>query len=103
MIEAVNLTKKFTNKTALDAVNFTIKDGSIYGLVGSNGSGKSTLLRLISGVYTPDSGDIIVDGMRVFDNAELKAKICYLADTPFFIHQSNINEMVKNKKDKFEG
>ena len=98
MIEAVNLTKKFTNKTALDAVNFTIKDGSIYGLVGSNGSGKSTLLRLISGVYTPDSGDIIVDGMRVFDNAELKAKICYLADTPFFIHQSNINEMVKYYK-----
>ena len=98
MIEAVNLTKNFLTKTALDAVNFTIKDGSIYGLVGSNGSGKSTLLRLISGVYTPDGGDIIVDGMRVFDNAELKSKICYLPDNPFFIHQANINDMVKYYK-----
>ncbi|MBP3627295.1 MAG: ABC transporter ATP-binding protein [Clostridia bacterium] len=95
MIEAINLTKRFENKVALDAVNFEIKEGSVYGLVGSNGSGKSTLMRLISGVYTPDGGDILIDGEKPFNNPQLKSKICYLPDTPYFIHQSNINEMAK--------
>ena len=95
MIEAINLTKRFENKIALDAVNFEIKEGSVYGLVGSNGSGKSTLMRLISGVYTSDGGDILIDGEKPFNNPELKSKICYLPDTPYFIHQSNINEMAK--------
>ena len=95
MIEAINLTKRFENKIALDSVNFEIKEGSVYGLVGSNGSGKSTLMRLISGVYTSDGGDILIDGEKPFNNPELKSKICYLPDTPYFIHQSNINEMAK--------
>lgn len=93
MIEAINLTKKFDKYAAVNNVNFKIEQGTIYGLVGSNGSGKSTLLRLISGVYTQDEGKIIVDNMRVFDNPELKSKICYLGDTPYFIHMSNLNEM----------
>ncbi len=95
MIEAVNLTKKFGEKAALDSVNIKIDSGAIFGLVGSNGSGKSTLLRIISGVYSPDGGNIIVDNMKTFNNAELKSEICYLPDTPYFIHQANINEMIK--------
>ena len=95
MIEIVNLTKTFQNKTALDNVNITVREGMIYGLVGSNGSGKSTLLRLISGVYTPEEGTLTVDGHSVFNHPEIKAQICFLPDTPYFIHQANINEMVK--------
>lgn len=95
MIETVNLNKQFGNKKALDSINLKVLDGSIFGLVGSNGSGKSTLLRLISGVYTQDSGKMIIDNMSVFNNSELKEKICYLPDTPYFIHQANINEMIK--------
>ncbi|MBR4942654.1 MAG: ATP-binding cassette domain-containing protein, partial [Clostridia bacterium] len=49
---------------------FEIKEGSVYGLVGSNGSGKSTLLRLISGVYMADEGHIGIDGEAVFDNPQ---------------------------------
>ncbi len=93
MIEAVNLTKRFGEAKALNEMNCKIEEGSIYGLVGSNGSGKSTLLRVIAGVYYPDSGEIIVDHMRTFDNPALKAKIFFLADTPYFIHQSNLLEM----------
>ncbi len=93
MIKAVNLTKKFGDYAALDSVNFEIKDGSIYGLVGSNGSGKSTLLRVIAGVYFPDGGDIIVDSMSTWNNPELKSKIFFLADTPYFFKHSNLAEM----------
>lgn len=93
MIKAEGLTKLFGEKAALDDVSFEIQDGSIYGLIGSNGSGKSTLLRLISGVYLPDKGSIGIDGIPTFDNPELKAQIAFLGDTPYFLAQSNLNEM----------
>ena len=93
MIKTENLTKKFGNTIALNSINMEIAEGSIYGLVGSNGSGKSTLLRLISGVYMPDGGKITVDEEEIFDNPQVKAKIVFLGDTPYFLPQSNIDEM----------
>ena len=47
---------------ALDSISFSVKKGEVLGIIGLNGSGKTTLLRLISGIYQPDSGTIIVDG-----------------------------------------
>ncbi len=95
MIEINGVTKRFDSKVALDNVEFSIPKGSVFGLVGSNGSGKSTLLRLISGVYTADGGEILVDGESPFNSPKIKSQICYLADTPYFVHQSNINEMAR--------
>lgn len=95
MIEAQKLTKIFDGKKALNGVDIKINSGSIYGLVGSNGSGKSTLLRLISGIYMPDGGSITIDGNSVFNNAEIKAGISYLGDTPYFLPGATINETAK--------
>ena len=95
MIKTEKLTKRFEEKVALDAIDIEIADGSIYGLIGSNGSGKSTLLRLISGVYMPDGGSITVDGQEVFNNPEVKARVSFLGDTPYFLPQSNIAEMAR--------
>lgn len=95
MIKTNKLTKRFDEKIALDAIDMEIAEGSIYGLIGSNGSGKSTLLRLISGVYMPDGGEITVDGETVFDNPSVKSRVAFLGDTPYFLPQSNINEMAK--------
>ena len=92
MIKAENLTKIFGGKKALDSVNVTIGEGSIYGLVGSNGSGKSTLLRLASGVYMPDGGSITSDGEKIFDNPKVKSRIAYLGDTPYFMQNATIKE-----------
>ena len=66
MIKAENLTKKFSDMTALDSINCAIEKGCIYGMVGSNGSGKSTLLRLLSGVYKPDGGRAMLDGEDIY-------------------------------------
>ncbi len=93
MIEAVNLVKTFDKTRALDEFNCNIADGSVYGLVGSNGSGKSTFLRVVSGVYKPDGGNIIVENMETFNNPAIKAKISYLPDTPYFFNQSDLKEM----------
>lgn len=95
MIIADAVTKKFEGICALNKISFTIEDGSIYGLVGSNGSGKSTLLRLISDVYRLDGGSLKVDGEEVANNPQVKSKIAFLGDTPYFLPQSNLNDMAR--------
>ena len=59
MLKCIEVSKRFGGLQALKNVNFTVDSGEIAGLVGPNGSGKSTLLNLISGVYKPDSGQIL--------------------------------------------
>jgi branched-chain amino acid transport system ATP-binding protein len=59
------VSKRFGGLQALKSVDFTVNDGEIAGLVGPNGSGKSTLLNLISGVYKPDSGQILLQDEEI--------------------------------------
>lgn len=59
MLRCIGVSKHFGGLQALKEVDFTINQNEITGLVGPNGSGKSTLLNLISGVYKPDSGQIM--------------------------------------------
>ena len=84
MIKIENLSKKYDKEFVLDNLNCTIKDGSIYGLVGSNGAGKSTLLRLITGIFKADSGSILIDGEVVFENEIIKQNIVFVPDDLFF-------------------
>lgn len=95
MIQVENLTKKFLQFTALDSINFTIDSGCIYGVVGVNGSGKSTLLRLISGIYRPDSGNVLLDGSPVWENPEAKSRIAYISDEPYFESHASLLDMEK--------
>lgn len=66
-VELQNINKKFGAYQASDHVNFSIEKGKLIGLLGPSGSGKTTILRMIAGLETPDSGDIIIDGKRVND------------------------------------
>lgn len=103
MIKVYKLTKEFDGYKALDNVNFEILDGCIYGLVGSNGSGKSTLLRLLSGVYKPEEGNVSVDGYAVFNNPDIKSRIFYLPDTPYFFKNANLKEMATFYESMYSG
>lgn len=62
LLKAQSISKSFVGVQALKDVSFSIKRGEIHCLAGENGSGKSTLIKVISGVYTPDSGHIEFDG-----------------------------------------
>lgn len=75
MIEIHSLTKTFEKIKAVDEVSVTIKDNTVFGLIGTNGAGKSTVLRMISGVLKPDSGTVTVDNIPVYDNVEAKKKL----------------------------
>lgn len=65
MLELKNITKRFANVTANDGVSVLIRAGSIHAIVGENGAGKSTLMKIAYGFYTPDAGEIIINGESV--------------------------------------
>ncbi|MDP2983714.1 MAG: L-arabinose ABC transporter ATP-binding protein AraG [Candidatus Latescibacter sp.] len=64
-----SITKTFPGVRALDNVSFGVLEGSVHALLGENGAGKSTLLKILSGVYTPDSGKILLNNRpRIFSS-----------------------------------
>ena len=65
MLEVKDLTIRFGGLVAVNAVNFQVPKGSIFGLIGPNGAGKTTLFNMISGVYAPTSGKVIFDGEEI--------------------------------------
>ena len=95
MIEVKNVTKTFDDIKAVDDVSVTIKEGNVFGLIGTNGAGKSTVLRMITGVYRPDEGQILIDELSVFDNVDAKKKFFFIPDEPFFFNNANGVEMEK--------
>lgn len=64
-LELRGISKSFGGVQALQDVDFEVYDGEVVGLVGDNGAGKSTLIKTISGVYTPDTGAVYMNGRRV--------------------------------------
>src|SRR5687767_12381437 len=65
LLEMRNITKRFPGVLALEDVDFEVRPGEVHVLVGENGAGKSTLMKIISGVYEPDSGAIVLQGRPV--------------------------------------
>ena len=65
VLEAKGITKKYPGTTALDGVDFTVYKGAVNVLVGENGAGKSTLMKILAGVETATSGDIIRNGQKI--------------------------------------
>ena len=65
IVECRKLDKWYSGVHALKNVSFSVKPGEVVGLVGDNGAGKSTLIKLLSGVHTPDTGEILIDGRSV--------------------------------------
>ena len=65
---------EYTIKKAVDDISFEINDGEIVGYIGANGAGKSTTIKMMTGILTPSSGRIIVDGVVPYENREKNAK-----------------------------
>ncbi|WP_422480178.1 sugar ABC transporter ATP-binding protein [Pleomorphochaeta sp. DL1XJH-081] len=74
LLEVHNVSKTFPGVIALSNVDFALNKGEIHGLMGENGAGKSTLIKVITGVYTKDSGTIMLDGNEVHPTSPLHAE-----------------------------
>ena len=83
MIEIRNVSYSYGEKNVLNDVNITLKEGSVMGLVGINGAGKTTLLRLISGVYRPSLGEVLIDGVNNKEESTREG-LFFLPDDPYF-------------------
>ena len=95
MLQVKNVTKTFGDFKALDDLSMTVPKGTVYGLVGPNGAGKSTVIRLLTGVYTPDSGTLTMDGQPVYENIPVKERIGYIPDEIFYFPAATLEDMRK--------
>jgi len=74
ILELKHITKQFPGVTALDDVHFELQRGEIHGLMGENGAGKSTFIKIITGVHTPEAGEIYLNGEKVDFRTPLEAQ-----------------------------
>ncbi len=81
MLEIKHLMKKYGKFTAVDDLNLTVPESSIFGFVGPNGAGKTTTMKIMSGLLKATDGSVIIDGVDVTKNPKaLKEHIGYMPD-----------------------
>ena len=91
ILELQNLKKYYATQKAVDDIGFSLEEGSIFGLLGPNGAGKTTLLRMITGIFYPDSGQILFEG-RKFDPIKDIPKIGYMPEERGLYKKMKIGE-----------
>ena len=83
LLAAHGISKRFPGVLALDAVDMAVEAGEVLAVIGENGAGKSTLMKILAGIETPDSGEIVRDGESVIINSPRRAAALGIA----LIHQ----------------
>lgn len=93
LLECKGLTKTYAGIQALKFMNLTIDRGRIIGLLGPNGSGKTTLIKLISGILTPSSGEIIINGNPI--GIESKKSVSYLPERTYLNQWMKVSDIIE--------
>ncbi len=78
IIETRNISKSFPGVLALNNVSVTIEQGRIHCIIGENGAGKSTLIKILTGIYQPDYGDVLIDGKSALVDRYLFDAVAYV-------------------------
>ncbi len=93
MLTITNLTRRYDDLLALDAVTLEVANGEIVGLLGPNGAGKSTLMRTSAGLQPPDAGTVHIDGVDLWSRPiEAKQRLGYSAEEPSFYEELSAEE-----------
>lgn len=95
MLEAINLSKSFSDKQVLDNLSFSVSEGQIMCLLGANGAGKSTTLNLFLNFLQPDSGHALIDGLDVHIDSSSKDKLVYLPEQVNLYQEFNAVDNLK--------
>lgn len=101
MIKVSAVTKYFDDYKVLDEISLHVRKGTIYGLIGPNGAGKTTVINHINGVLKPLSGEITINGEKVFDNENFKKKVLNISDDWFYYGTFTISDMAKFYADMY--
>ena len=92
ILEIKNLIKKYHTKNVIDNISLNVDSGKIVGLLGPNGSGKTTLIKLLAGLLTATSGDILIDNKEI--GIETKAIVSFLTDRPYFANWMKVHDIL---------
>ena len=92
LLECKDLCKNYSGTTALNHVSFAIPAGRIIGLLGPNGSGKTTLIKITSGILTPTSGELLINGIA--PGFETKSHVSYLPERTYFSDWMRVDSLV---------
>ncbi|MBQ3105018.1 MAG: ABC transporter ATP-binding protein [Lachnospiraceae bacterium] len=95
MIRIEKVSKRFEEIQAVDNVSLTIREGNVFGLIGTNGAGKSTLLRMVAGSIRQDAGEISIDEEPVFNNVKALREFYFIPDEPYFFANATPVDMEK--------
>ncbi len=109
ILEVQHLRKYFATQKAVDDISLSIQKGSIFGLLGPNGAGKTTLIRMITGIFYPDSGSILLNGSPFNPTTDIQ-KIGYMPEERGLYKKMKIGEQALylaqlkglSKKEAFE-
>ncbi len=96
MLELRQVTKKFNAIPVVNDVTFTLRPGEVLGYLGPNGAGKSTTIKMLAGLLTPTSGEILYDGRSIIANAfEYKKKVGYVPEqSEVYPHLSGLDYLL---------
>jgi ABC-2 type transport system ATP-binding protein len=95
-ISVENLTKRFGNFTAVDAISFEVEPGEIFGFLGANGAGKTTAMRMLCGLSFPASGLATVAGFDLYKEAEkIKKSIGYMSQKFSLYEDLTVRENIR--------
>lgn len=92
ILEIKNLIKKYHTKNVIDNISLNVDSGKIVGLLGPNGSGKTTLIKLLAGLLTATSGDILIDNKEI--GIETKEIVSFLPDRPYFANWMKVHDIL---------
>lgn len=96
VIQAKNLTKKFGDFTAVDAITFEVRAGEIFGFLGANGAGKTTAMRMLNGLLMPTGGEGRVAGYDVYRESEkIKRSIGYMSQRFSLYEDLTVRENIR--------
>ena len=97
LLECKNLCKSYGDKIALNNVNLNIERGKIIGLLGPNGSGKTTLIKILSGILTASSGEVLISEKPI--GTETKKIVSYLPERTYLSEWMTVKQAVNFFKD----
>lgn len=100
LLQCIHLEKRFGNKQVLKDVNLTIPRGKIIGLLGKNGTGKSTLIKMMNGLLTPTSGQVLVNGEEI--GVGSKKIIAYLPERSYLNKSMSVEKTLAFFEDFYE-
>jgi ABC-2 type transport system ATP-binding protein len=93
VVETKNLTKRYREKLAVNALNLTVEEGEIFGFLGPNGAGKTTTILMLLGLTEPTSGQVTVCGFDPkHESLEVKRRVGYLPESPGFYDDISARE-----------